>query len=152
MFQRTIASEIEIDAPVEHVWEILVDLQSYPEWNPFTIKVESTLQPGDPVVLFVKMAPMRMIVQREQVSVCEPPHRLAWGLTMGLAFLLVTHREQLLIPKANGKTVYQTSDDFRGLLVPLVLWLYGDAIQKGFDSLARALKQHAEQRFVVKRR
>ena len=29
-------SEIDIDAPVEKVWNIIIDLERYPEWNTFT--------------------------------------------------------------------------------------------------------------------
>ena len=44
-----VRAEIEIDCGIERVWQILCDLPSYPEWNPFTPRVESSLRVGDPV-------------------------------------------------------------------------------------------------------
>ncbi len=48
----TIVSEtVEIDAPQEFVWAVLTDYEQYPEWNPYTVKVETTLELGTPIVL-----------------------------------------------------------------------------------------------------
>jgi len=32
-------TDIEIDAPVERVWEVLTDFDRFPDWNPFIRKV-----------------------------------------------------------------------------------------------------------------
>ena len=37
---------VYIDAPAEVVWQVLTDLPSYGEWNPFVSRCESTLVPG----------------------------------------------------------------------------------------------------------
>src|SRR3546814_14762853 len=37
------------------VWEVIRDLSKYPEWNPFCIECRSTLQPGDPIDMKVKL-------------------------------------------------------------------------------------------------
>ncbi len=42
------------------------------------------------------------------------------------------------------RPVHETADRFRGLLLPPVLWLYGDAVQRGFESVTLALKKRAE--------
>jgi hypothetical protein len=46
----TVRSEtFDIEAPASVVWGILVDMESYGEWNPFCIKADSTLEMGAPV-------------------------------------------------------------------------------------------------------
>jgi uncharacterized protein YndB with AHSA1/START domain len=44
---------VDIAAPAELVWSVLIDLERYPQWNPFTVKVESSLRLGEPVNLFL---------------------------------------------------------------------------------------------------
>ena len=48
-------SESRIAADSERIWAILMDLARYPEWNPYTIAMKSTLQIGAPMVMTVKM-------------------------------------------------------------------------------------------------
>jgi uncharacterized protein YndB with AHSA1/START domain len=48
----TIASVVvEIDAPQQHVWDVLVDYARYPEWNPVHVRVETRLEVGADIVL-----------------------------------------------------------------------------------------------------
>ena len=141
---HTIRAEVEIDAPVARVWEILVDLDAYAEWNPFTPRVRSSLRVGDPVEMDVRMHPDRTLARVERVTACEPEARLCWDMKIGAPFLLAAERCQVLTPLGSQRTRYETADCFRGLLVPLMLWLYGGAVQRGFESVALALKKRAE--------
>lgn len=142
----TIESTVDIDAPAERVWSILSDLSRYGEWNPFTPRIDASLVVGEPVVLHVAMEPGKpLIVQREVCSANDPARReLGWGMQMGPAFVLRANRVQRLIELGPGRTRYYTADAFSGLLVPLVMGLYRAHIQRGFDGVARALKERAE--------
>ena len=144
-----ISSTAEIDAPADELWRILVDLERYPEWNPFTPGVVSTLRPGDPIRMDVQMGGKRR-VQTETVSVHEPGRRLCWDVTMGWRGLLNTRRCQTLEPLFTGGTRYQTRLEMHGLLAGLVNRLYGQHIQKGFDDLAAALRTRGEGRSAIR--
>ena len=63
----SVRAEIEIDASIDRVWQILNDLQAYAEWNPFTPLVESSLQIGDPIHLHARMIGERLF------------HRVEWS-------------------------------------------------------------------------
>ena len=39
-------TETEIDAPVERVWQVLMDFDSYPRWNPFIRSIRGTPEVG----------------------------------------------------------------------------------------------------------
>ena len=145
MPERVIASEkIRINAPIEKVWAILLDLPRYPEWNPFTYRVDSTLAIGAPVDLYVRMRKRGERVQREYVCTVQAPTTLSWGMTMGHAVVLTALREQKLERIDAQSCSYQTSDAFSGALTPLVTYLFGEDIEEGFNAVARALKAHAE--------
>jgi hypothetical protein len=139
-----IRAEVEIRAPAERIFAILGDLAAYPDWNPFTPRVESTLRPGDPVHLYVRLRGPRLSHRIETVSANEPPRRLCWGMKMGARWLLAAERCQTLTPLDGERTHYVNEDVFRGCLAPLVSRLYGSALQRGFDDVALALKKRAE--------
>ena len=42
---------VQINAPAAFVWDVLVDYPKYPEWNPYTIAAETTLELGDRIDL-----------------------------------------------------------------------------------------------------
>lgn len=141
---RAISSQIEIETPIDQVWGILVDLDQYEKWNPFTVKVESTLQTGTQAVLHVQMSRTKKIVQVETVTACDAPTMLSWGMTMGMPWILKAHRTQELTDLGEGRTRYTTRDVFSGALTPLVFSLYAKHIQRGFDGIAASLKKRAE--------
>lgn len=142
---RSVRSSIQINAPIGHVWQILSDLDRYPEWSPFVVAVEGRAAVGSTVTLVVAMTKGRPpLRQRETISRWEEGRELAWGTVLGHPRLLEAERTQRLTALSPSETRYDTADDFEGLLVPLVLGLYGARIQAGFDATAAALKRRAE--------
>lgn len=145
MAKQTIYSEkVIINAPIEFVWDVLVDLDQYPQWNPFTVKVDTTLKIGDPVYLHVKMGSKKQRVQKEQVRAVTRPYKLAWGMKIWNDFFLTALREQLLEPCGEGACTYVTSDAFNGILTSLIVKTFGKDIEEGFNAVAYALKERAE--------
>lgn len=139
MPRRVYAAEVEIDAPIEEVWAVLTDLDAYPDWNPFTPSMRSTLEVGEPVDMRVRMAKLGLTVrQRETVRAVEPPARLVWGEDM-MGGLVRAERVQTLTDLGDGRTRYRTEDVIEGPLGPLVFLLFGPSIQAGFDGVAEAL-------------
>jgi hypothetical protein len=140
-----IAATIDIDAPRERVWSILVDIARYPEWNPFTKRIEATLKIGDPVILHVQMKPGQQTMrQPEKMTSYVEGEELGWGTTMVHPAVLKANRIQKLIDLGGGRTRYESVDRFEGAIVPLVMALYGKHVQRGFDETANALKARAE--------
>ena len=145
MFNHTVISkQVTINAPRELVWDILVDLKSYGEWNPFTHRVDSTLKVGDPIDLYVRMPKRGDRMQRERVKAVVAPMKLAWGMSMGAELVLKALREQILVAVSDEVCTYQTTDKISGLLTPVVIKFFGEEMENGFNNMADALKVHAE--------
>ena len=66
---RTYRAEVEIAAPPKRVWDVLIDLDRYGAWNPFTPKVVTDLAPGSPVEITV------ILGGKQVVQVEWPPVR-----------------------------------------------------------------------------
>lgn len=136
---RSWTAEVDIDAPPDVVWEVLVDFGSYPRWNPFTREVRATLEVGSPVAMKVDMGPLGMVAQTETLVVLEPPHRIAWALDDLPRLLLWARRTQTLEALDGGRTRYRTEDLIGGALQGVVAWRYGASLERGFRAMAAAL-------------
>jgi len=144
---NVICSErIEIHAPIHLVWDLLVDLERYEEWNPFTYRMEGSLQEGASIKLSVRLGGKDR-TEVEQIKEVSKPHKLSWGMKLGASFLLVSLREQCLEDASDESCYYTTTQTFGGLLAPLVRFLVGRHIRTGFDEMSNALKKRAEMIF-----
>ena len=141
---KEIESKIIINAPRDLVWAVLLDFDSYPEWNPFTPKVECSLVPGEKVVLYVDMNQnSKLMIQEETLLWVKESESIAWGITS--TFPVKTERAQILTALGPNKTEYLTYDKFWGILVPVVMLFYKKKIQRGFDLVAEGLKKRTEE-------
>ena len=154
MFSRILraSAPVEISASAEAVWSVLIDLDSYGEWNPFTPKIEGQLTVGSPVDLHVRLRERsatdeKLYSRREWVTAVEKPRKLAWETKVIFPFLLHAEKEQLITPIDQQSCSYYTIDKFSGLLYPIIALLYKKRIEKGFDETAAALKDRCERLF-----
>jgi hypothetical protein len=144
---------VAIDAPLETVWSVMMDIDAYGEWNPFLFRAECRTppQPGDPIVLHVRWPNGRTTRSPERVTVVEPPQQdgtttratLAYvyeGLPAKLGLVKGT-RYQRLSKVPGGPTVYDTVEEFSG---PLVALAGPSRVADGFRRHAEALKVRAE--------
>ena len=86
MFKHVICSDtFEIDAPIELVWDVLMDVARYGEWNPFTRCEGADLKVGSPIHLDVTLGLYRR-KQTEWIRAVEPPNLLSWSMRIGAPF------------------------------------------------------------------
>ncbi len=149
----TPSASVEIDAPIERVWDVIVDTASYGEWNPFIEKAECTFPPkaGDPIVLHVRWANGRGTTSPERISVVDPPHEEGGVRRATLAYvyeglpakigLVKGTRYQRLWQQPGGRTHYDTVEEFSG---PLVKLAGPKRVEEGFRRHADALKKRCE--------
>lgn len=143
---KKIIAESTINAPIDIVWDILEDFDNYHTWNDFCPKIETSKVVGDAFIMTVHMKPgKKPIIQKEIFSDYEPLRRVGWSLNWGI--FLKTHRIQDLTKIDKNTTHYYTEDKFWGLLTPLVMLLYKKDVQRGFDFVAKALKEKSEKKF-----
>jgi uncharacterized protein YndB with AHSA1/START domain len=76
------SEKVHINAPAALVWEVLVDLAGYPQWNPYTVKVESTLKMCEPVNLFLPhpAEPGELLHVVEHLVAFDAPKLLSWQM------------------------------------------------------------------------
>ncbi len=144
MFKRSIDSEpVEIAAPIEVAWDLLVDLDRYHEWNPFARTYRKTdVRVGSTIHFDVKLDRYNR-KQTERIAIVEPPTRLAWTTNVALG-LVKALRVQRLEKRSETSCTYFNTDTLEGPLAPVARLLFGGAMHRGFAAVGRALKQAAE--------
>lgn len=133
------AGEIEIGAPLGTVWDILVDVEHWPEWNPEVRKAEAggLLSAG---ATFRWSAGPGTITSK--VRRLEPFRRLAWsGRTLGIRAVHVWELE----PRADG-TLVRTEESWSGWPARLLRGAMRKRLRDAIDAGLGYLKAEAERR------
>jgi len=136
---------VEIDAPVELVWSVLTDYARYPEWNPYTVRVDTTLEVGSVIDLHLPdpANPGSTFVNREYVREVTPPHYLRYDTGEEIPGMHAV-REQWVSDLGGGRSSYRTTDLFSGEIAGWVFEQQGAWVKAGFDSVCHALKARVE--------
>jgi hypothetical protein len=135
-------TEVEIDAPPEHVWATLVDFAAYGEWNPFLVSVTGEAAAGATLQVTASPPGGREMTFRAQVLVAEPSRELRWRGRLWADWLF-TGEHFFQLRAAGGRTRVVHGEDFGGLLVkPLGGLLTRTA--RGFVYMNQALKKRVE--------
>ena len=131
---------VEIDAPAAFVWDVLLDYPHYPQWNPYTLAVATTLAVGSPIDLTLPRpdGSEGTWVSREYIRVVEPPRLLRYDTGDTFPGLLGV-RDQLITPLGARRCGYRTFETFTGKYADAVFAAQGEYVKKGFDSVAHAL-------------
>lgn len=140
------SEEIVIDAPIELAWEILTDPEHYPEWNPFTPRIESDFKVGSKVELEVHLG-KRIMHETELLEVFDPPNRIAWSqkkFSFGPFAGVTAFREQILTKRSETQCSYKCYDHMGGPLTPLVKRFLDRTLRDCFTSVGTGLKRFAQ--------
>ncbi len=135
---------IDIPAPVEQVWKVLMDWKSYPDWNPFISQLMG--QPNVGAQLSARIAGMSF---RPIVTALEPHKHFGWSGKLWFKGLFDGAHQFRLEPLPNGYTRLHHSESFSGLLVPIFKGQLLGKTQKGFEAMNQALKAQVEMRMAT---
>lgn len=136
---------VEIAAPAAFVWDVLVDYANYPQWNPYTIAVRTTLKIGEPIDLTLPATDGsdKTFINREFIRVVDPPHHLRYDTAEEIPGVFGV-RDQWITELGPDRCAYHTTDTISGKYADIVMEKTGDWIKAGFDSVANALKARVE--------
>ena len=135
-------SEVEVEADPETVWEVLCDIDHWPDWNP-EVRTADLSGPLEPGTVFHWRSGQATITS----TICEVdrPHVLAWtGRSFGMNAIHVFRLEE-----SDGKTVVTTEELWDGLAARLLRGWSQKALQTTIDGGPIYLKAEAERRATV---
>ena len=142
--RKQLVSEIEIDASPEVVWEVLTDLASYPKWNPFIVRAEGSIEIGARINLRMQPVGARPVTVKPTVLEVAEGRRLSWLGRLVLPGMFDARHVFVLQARENGGMRLRQTEDFHGVLVPLMARSLDRHTLPAFVAMNEALKRQTE--------
>jgi hypothetical protein len=140
----TLQKREKINASPDAIYGILIDLESYADWNPWNFAARGKAQVGGPLVeVDVTLGTRKMTVQHK-ILVMSPGRVFQWADTGWFTTMCYGQRTRYLEPHADGGTDYLVTLQLTGPLVSLVRLMFGRHLVSGLAAETAALKARAE--------
>lgn len=140
-----LSTSITIHASPKDVWNVLLDFEAYPEWNPFINAIKGKVLKGEKIL--VEINGMKF---KPEILSCKAENELIWlgnfffkGLFDGLHFFV-------LIENPDGSTTLNHGEQFTGILVGLMKRKLETEILNGFQLMNQKLKERVEAKILKK--
>jgi uncharacterized membrane protein len=131
--------EIEIDAPVDVVWDVLTHISDWPSWNPDVKSVSVNGLVGEGMSFRWKAGPTTI---SSTIRYLDRLRGIAWtGDTMGIDAIHVWHFE----PRGE-RTVVRTEESYDGFATHLLRRSLQRVLDKGLTDGLQYLKAESERR------
>jgi len=141
---REISTQIEINSSPDKVWDILIDFDKYPEWNPFILSIIGKPKLRERLKVTLMAKPDKHMVFKPKVTMCEKNKRFVWLGQLFMTGLFDGHHFFELKSKGGGSTTFIHREEFSGLLVPMFWKSIEDNTHKSFIEMNLALKKRVE--------
>ena len=133
--RKTFLVEIWIPAPPEAVWEVLIDTEAYPQWNPVFVEVDGAYAQGETVLNMVREPDGAILEMTATVETLLPNAELRQS--GGIPGILTFDHRWLLEPADGGTRVVQHEVD-RGI----GLWFWSsDWLEPAYAAANEALAE-----------
>ena len=146
----TIQYTHEIRASADQVWQVLTDLDAYPQWNTFVESCQSTLAVGDVIDMRVRVLPFMAQPQREYIFEHEPGELLSYGIKPAPLGAMKSYRSHRIEPLEGKRCRYTSTFELSGWFAPVVGLLLGRFLRDGFRRMSQGIVDEAERRFAPK--
>ena len=145
---KEVRNEIEIAAPVQKVWDIITDIERYPEWNTFCPRMSAKkIVIGEEVDLDCQMTEKQLLKNEHEVFLAYEPEKfkVCWGTSRkrGRPGIKSFHWQEC-VPLDERRTRLVNYEQFYGPLSPVVNLLYGGKLRKAYDVYVQDVKKRAE--------
>ncbi len=127
---------IDIPASPEMIWDILADVDRYPEWNPYHVRIDGEMRLGEKLVVHVEKPNGTAVTVRPHLMEYERGKSLVWGGGPWGVFRGI-HRFDLE-PLSPGCTRLHHTEVFAGLFISFAEL---DAIEPGYRLMNGALRE-----------
>jgi coenzyme Q-binding protein COQ10 len=134
-------AEIEIEAPIRTVYDVITDFEAYPEFLSETKKVEILKETSKSATVTFRIALIRKINYTLEIKL-TPPKGLTWKLVEGDLMKKNSGKWKLIEKKGITKAVYEIDMEFAGLVPKAVS---NKLIGSSLPTMMKSFRDRAEE-------
>ena len=142
---KNIQTDILINTKITKVWDVLMDFDSYPKWNPFITKISGEPRLGNRLTVSINPPGGKGMTFKPNILTLESNKEFRWKGKLGINGIFDGEHYFILEFLENDKTKFIHGEIFSGLLVPLVGKML-DKTQKGFQLMNESIKNECERK------
>ncbi len=137
---------ILINAKPLKVWQVLTDFESYPSWNPFIKQLTGEVAKGKTIQVTLHPPGGSPMTFKPKVLVFDAPREFRWLGKLWLKGLFDGEHRFALQDNGDGTTTLLHSEQFNGILVPMLQKMLDTKTRAGFKQMNEALKTRVERK------
>jgi len=140
---KEISTHIEIKASAEIIWNVLIDFDHYPEWNPFIKSISGEQKTGSRLTVFLQPPGEKGMTFKPIVLENKTHQEFRWSGKLWGGFFFNGEHYFLLQDMGNGTTNFIHGEKFTGILVGMLGGMLKNT-KNGFAAMNEALKDKCE--------
>jgi hypothetical protein len=142
---KQLHAQIDVHATPQRVWQVLTDLDAYPDWNPFITRASGSARVGERLTNRMQPVGGRAVTLRPTVLEADPGRRLRWLGRLLVPGVFDAEHTFTIESLGDGQVRLVQHERFRGLLVPFLGKSLDRHTLPAFELMNQALKRRAEQ-------
>ena len=142
---KKLKTTIEINAAPAKVWQVLLEFEKYPHWNPFIKSIQGNTIVGEKIEVTLHPPGQRTMTFKPIILKVEDNRELRW---LGhLLFPGVFDGEHAFIIETleKSKVIFRQEEKFSGILIPIFWKSLYQHTRIGFIEMNQALKKRVEE-------
>lgn len=140
----SISTSIDIAASPAEVWKYLTRLEAFTDWNPFIVEASGELRERSKLVVRISPPGGSAMTFRPIITELREGSSLEWLGSLGVRGIF-DGRHRFELEATSYGTRLQQSEEFSGLMVPLLRRSLETKTRAGFVEMNLALKALAEE-------
>lgn len=141
---KELTTEIVIHADVSIVWNTLLNLGKYSEWNPFITKASGKIKEGEQLNIQISLPGNGSYEIEPRVTEVDYLHNICWSGQLWMYGLLKGEHIFEIHVRGKETCIFRQRGIFKGPIVPFIWNRIGSPAREGFNQMNQKLKKRAE--------
>jgi len=141
---KILSTEITINTPVQKVWDIFTDFDSFSNWNPFMKYIKGEMIIGKKIQVMISPPNSNPMKFSPKLLKYENQKEIRWIGRVGIPLVFDGEHILQFIDNNDGTTKFIQKEEFKGILVPFMKKMLDVNTKNGFELMNKALKEQCE--------